>query len=122
MINEITKERFFLAYDKFPPNGWIKFAFKFFSKESEKKSLNLNNGFVFFLVGLFGIGFFCTVFNTIENFILLITGLYIIFLLLLIIYLFSAVILNNLRIKKIYMELGISRDEYNKLSKFYFKN
>lgn len=115
----ITEEKFLTTYNKYPPNGWIRFAFKYFSKESEKKDLILKNSFIFFLFGLFCVGFFATIFDTLRNYILISTIIYSTLLVGLILYLSSAVILNNIRIKKIYSELGISRDEYNNLSKMY---
>jgi len=118
--NTITKEKFLAVYNKYPASGWIRFAFKYFSNESEKNDLKLKNNYAFLLIGLFCVGFFGTVFNAPRKFIMLSTIIYSILLVLLVAYLSSAVILNNIRIEKIYTELGINRDEYNKLSELYF--
>jgi hypothetical protein len=117
---KITKEQFDAAYNKHLPSGWIKFAYKYFSKETEKKNMALKNGMVFFLLGLFLLGFFGTVFNASHKFIGIVTITYSIVLAVLVLYLFSAVFLNNWRIRKIRKELGVTAEEYNALvAKFY---
>lgn len=117
---KITKEQFDAAYNKHLPSGWIKFAYKYFSRETEKKDLALKNSLVFFLLGMFLLGFFGTVFNASHKFIGIATITYSIVLSALVLYLFSAVFLNNFRINKIRKILGVTKWEYNALvSKFY---
>jgi hypothetical protein len=120
LVDKVSKKRFLDVYNKYPANGWIRFAFKYFSNESEKNDLKLKNGYALLLIGLFCIGFFGTIFNAPRKFILLSTVIYSILLVVLVAYLSSAVILNNIRIKKIYSELNISRNEYNNLAELYF--
>jgi len=116
----ITKEEFDAAYNKHLPSGWIKFAYKYFSKETEKKDLALKRGLVYFLLALFAVGFFGTVFNAPVKLIGAVTIVYSIVLAVLVLYLFSAVFLNNARINKIRKELGVTKQEYNSLvEKFY---
>lgn len=116
----ITKSEFDAFYNTHPPNGWIKFAYKYFSKETEKKDLVLKHNLIFLLLGLFFIGFFSTAFNLPIPFIKISTLAYAAILSILVIYLFSAVVLNNLRIKKIRKALKVNKNEYNYLvNKFY---
>jgi hypothetical protein len=117
---KITKRQFDKVYGKYLPNGWIKFAFKYFSKSTEKENMSLRNNVMFFLGGLFLLGFFGTVFNAAPAFIAIVTITYSILLAGLVLYLLSAVLLNNKRIKKISKELDIDIAEYNRLvRKFY---
>ena len=116
----ITKEQFDAAYNKHLPSGWIKFAYKYFSTSTEQKNMSLKNGLAYFLGGLFLVGFLGTIFNANKNFLKFFIGAYAIMLSALVLYLFSAVILNKIRIGKIKKELGINSDEYNALiSKYY---
>jgi hypothetical protein len=117
---KITKTQFDAAYNKHLPNGWIKFAFKYFSKETEKKDMSLRNNLTFILLGFFLVGFFGTVFNATRILIGAATIVYLIILSILVLYLFSAVIMNNLRIKKIIKILGVNKQEYNTLVNKYY--
>ena len=112
---KITKESLLAVYDKYPASNWIKFAFKFFSSETEKKDMSLSNTVLYILISLFMVGFIGTIFNAPRKILLVSILSYTILLSILVIYLFSAVLLNNRRIKKIYTELGITRDEYMQL-------
>lgn len=116
----ITKRQFDAATKKHPANNWIKFAFKYFSSSTEKEDMNLKNGYVFTLLGLFFLGFFGTVFKASHAFIGIVTIAYVILLAILVFYLLSAIMLNNKRLKKVIKILGISKSEYNSLvRKFY---
>lgn len=117
---KITKEQFDAAYNKFPPSKYIQFAFKYFSKSAENKDMTINHMVTYILVGLFALGFFGTVFGAPRKLIVISTIIYLILLILLVGYLFSAIIFNNRRLDKICKELGVSREEYNALvGKFY---
>ena len=117
---KITKTQFDAAYNQHLPNVWIKFAYKYFSKETERKDMSLRNNLTFILLGLFLVGFFGTVFNVAKAIIGTATIIYSVLLSVLVLYLFSAVIMNNLRIRKIRKILGVSKQEYNALvNKFY---
>jgi len=119
-FRKITKKQFDAAYNKSLPSGWIRFAYKYFSKETEKKDMSLRNYLVGILLGLFLLGFFGTVFNASHAFIGTATIIYSILLSILVLYLFSAVFLNNRRLKKVMKVLGVSKSEYNWLvNKFY---
>ena len=116
----ITKEQFDAAYNKHLPNEWIKFAYKYFSQQTEKKDMSLKNGVAYILGGLFVFGLLGTMFNVSTVLIKAALIPYCVILVALVAYLFSAVILNNLRIRKIKKELGINSDEYDALvSKYY---
>ncbi len=117
---KITKRQFDKAYNTHLPNKWVKFAYKHFSKEAEKKDMALNNTLVFTLLGLFLVGFFGTVFNAPRPLIKWVTLGYAAILTILVLYLFSAVFMNNSRLKKVAKILGVNMKEYNKLAtKFY---
>jgi len=119
MWTNITKEQFDAACNKHLPSAWIKFAYKYFSKETEKKDMKLNKVIWYVLGVLFAIGFFGTAFHMPHFLIGLVTIPYAIILSVLVLYLFSAVKLNNLRLNKIAKELGVSNEEYDKLAMKY---
>jgi len=117
---KITKRQFDKAYNAHLPNWWIKFVFRFFSKETEKKDLVLSNTLTYTMLGLFGIGFFSRVFNAPEVVVKWATIPLMVILLLIGITMFSGFKLNNWRIRKIRKKLGVGKAEYNKLvTKFY---
>lgn len=120
MAEVVTKRQFDAAYKQHLPNGWIRFAFKYFSKETERENMSLRNHLVFFLLGLFLLGFFGTVFEASRAFIGIPTLIYSIVLSVLVLYLLSAVLMNNLRLRKIRKILGISRAEYMRLVRKYY--
>jgi len=120
IIDKISKEKFDIAYNNHLPNAWIKFAYKHFSRETEKKNMAVKDIVVCILIGLFLVGFIGAIFNTSTK---LIAGAiipYSILLAALVLYLFSAVFLNNRRIRKIRKELGITKDEYDALVSLYY--
>jgi len=117
---KITKRQFDAAYKKHLPNGWVKFAYKYFSKSTTKENMSLNNHITFFLIALFLLGFFGTAFKAAPAFIGTVTWIYMILLSTLVLYLLSAVLLNNRRLKKVMKILGVTKVEYNKLVKKYY--
>jgi hypothetical protein len=111
----ITLEQFEAAYNKHLPSGWIKFAYKYFSQKTEKKDMSVRTSMIYALLSVFLLGFLGTIFNAPKALIAGTTYTFSILLALLVLYIFSAVFLNNLRLKKIMKELGINKVEYNKL-------
>jgi len=118
---KITKKQFDTAYNQHLPSGWIRFAYKYFSKETEKKDMSLRNHLTFILLGLFLLGFFGTVFEASRAFIGTATIIYSILLSILVLYLLSAVLLNNRRLKRVMKVLGVSKSEYNWLADKYYR-
>lgn len=117
---DITKEEFDVAYDKYQPKGWIKFAFKYFSKSTEKKNMKLSNWVAGVLLGLFGVGLLGTILQWSRAIIGTVTITYSIGLAILVLFLLAAVWANNLRLKKIMKNLNINIYEYNLLvDRFY---
>ncbi len=114
-LNKITKKKFESVYNKHLPNGWIRFAYKYFSNNTEKKDMSVRNSVIYPLIILFLVGFIGTAFKASKELIGIVTICYSIILAILVLYLFSAVFLNNARIKTIAKELGITKEEYNKL-------
>ena len=82
--------------------------------------MNLRNHLTFFLLGLFLLGFFGTAFEASRAFIGIPTLIYSIVLATLVLYLLSAVLLNNRRLKSVQKILGISKAEYNRLARKYY--
>lgn len=117
---KVTKRQFDAAYKKHLPSGWIKFAYKYFSKSTQKENMSLNNTIVFILIGLFLVGFFGTAFNAPREIVKWVTIGYSLILSILVLYLLSAVLLNNRRLKKVQKILGISKTDYNKLVRKYY--
>lgn len=111
----VTKNEFIEAYNAYPPSKWIKFAYKYFSKETEKKDMSLRNHVTFLLLGLFFLGYFGTVLGASHAFIGIVTLWYAVLLSVLVLFLLSAVLMNNRRLKKVMKKLGINKAEYNKL-------
>jgi hypothetical protein len=121
IVDRISKEQFDVAYNKHLPSGWIKFAYKYFSKETEDGDMDVKNTVVYTLGGLFILGLIATMLNLSNKIILAFLVPYSIGLAVLVLYLFSAVILNNWRIRKIRKELGgITAEEYNILVSVYY--
>lgn len=119
-MENITKKIFVDAYNKFPPNKFIEFIFKYFSKRTEQKDVWVKNTFLGVVLALFFVGMIATVLKLKGIFILIPTLIYAGLLASLVISSSIAAFLNNLRIKKIRKELGgISRAKYDELVKKY---
>ena len=119
-VNDITKEQFDSTTNKHLPSGWVKLAFKYFSNTTESNDLSVKRSVIGLLSGLFFIGFMGTVLNVSRILIMIPTLIYMVLLSSLVIYISSAVILNNIRLKKIMNELGITKEEYNQLINKYY--
>jgi len=118
-VSKITKEQFLEAYNRHLPSTWTKFVFKYFSKDSLKEDLWLRKILQGILLGLFGLGMLGAIFNAIHTYMLLTTIPFGIILVLVALTMSSGAILNNLRIRKIRKELGISKWEYESLVSLY---
>ena len=120
MGTTITKEQFWAAYNKFQPNGWTKFIFKYFSKSTKNEDKWVKNIFVGVEIGLFLIGMIGTILEWNKSAIGIPTIIFGILLVTLVLGGFVAVFMNNFRIRKIRKELGgISKEEYNRLVEIY---
>jgi hypothetical protein len=111
----ITKKKFIETYAKHPPKKWIKFAFKYFSKETEAKNMKLSNSITWILGILFLFGLIGSIFNIPTAILAIVTYSFSAILATLVIFLMASVLCNNKRIKTIAKELDISIVEYNKL-------
>lgn len=118
--NQISKEEFDAVYEQYLPNQWIKFGFKYFSKETEMKDMYLKKNITYLLLSFFILGFIGTVFNLSKKIILISTILYSIIIFLFVGYMFSVVLLNNKRISKIANKLDITLEEYNLIVKKFY--
>lgn len=118
-----TKEEFWKAYNSFLPNKFIKFCYKYFSRDTEKKDMHVKKSVWGVLISLFAIGFFATAFNLPRAIIGPVTITYGILLAVLVLSLFAASFMNNARIAKIRKALGgISKEDYNKLVDQYYES
>jgi ABC-type phosphate/phosphonate transport system permease subunit len=119
-MNNITKAQFDRAYNQHLPAKWIQFAFRYFSKSTEKKDLKVSNIIVYILLATFLLGFFGTVMGWSRAVIGTVTFIYTGILTVLVGFLLAAVWSNNRRLKKIMKILGVTKQEYNDLvDKFY---
>ena len=109
-----TKQKGLDAYDKFGAPKWIKFAFKYFSKSTEKENMKPSNTIAWILGSLFLIGLFGTMFDLPWAVLLWVTMSYLVILVSLVGFCFAAVLVNNQRIRKVVKELGCSLTEWNK--------
>ena len=60
---DVTKEEYDAAYEKHLPKAWIRFAYKYFSKSTEKKDMKPSKTILGILMSLFLVGFFATAFK-----------------------------------------------------------
>jgi len=117
---DINYNEFINAYNKYPPNWWIRTVFKYFSKSNEtKKNMKVSNIFTGILIGLFSLGVLGIILNWSDKIIGIFTVLYSIILPTLIIFIFIGVWMNNKRIKKIAKLLNITIKEYDLISRRY---
>jgi pilus assembly protein TadC len=114
-----TKEEGIKAYGNNPAAKWIKFAFKYFSKSTEKENMKPSKAIVTILLVLFLSGFLATVLKLPRSIIGPITYAYAGILSVLVLFLLAAVTANNRRIKKVVKELGCSIEEWNKFVDVY---
>lgn len=118
-MKEITKEKFLAAEAKFPPSKWIKFGFKYFSKETKGSDKKVKKIVTIALVVLF-VFFMIAGFANIPTSVLIVPIiLYSAIIFGLALYMLSVALLNNNRLNKIRKELGISKEDYVILVKKY---
>jgi hypothetical protein len=121
ITDKISKAQFDHAYNHHLPSGWIKFAFKYFSRSTEMKDLSVKRTVVGILLGLFGLGFLATIIGLPKVLVGIPTIAYCMILATLVLYLFSAAFANNWRIRKIRKELWINKYEYDALVSAYYE-
>lgn len=115
----ISKERFLEVYNKHLPNKWTKFFFKYFSRFTENKDLWVMRMVQIILIILFLSGMGGTIFNLGRTFIGTVTYIFSGILILLVGTITSAIVMNNLRIRKIRKELVLTKNEYNYYVNYY---
>lgn len=119
VIERISKEKFLEAYNRHLPGEWTKFVFKYFSQSTVKEDLWLKRIVQGVLLGLFGLGMLGAIFNATRLYMLLTTIPFAIILVLVVLTMSSGAIFNNLRIRKIRKDLGITKSEYEILAQLY---
>lgn len=110
---KLLKEEFLKVYNKYLPNAWAKFTFRYFSTNTKYADYWVRNIFKGVELSLFGIGFFATVLSFPKFIIAISTITFSILLLLLGIVMLGGFVMNNRRIKKIIKELGLTDEEYD---------
>jgi hypothetical protein len=119
-VSKITKEQFDLAYNKFQPNAWIKFGFKYFSTSTLKENFKIRKSVTWVLGVLFGVGFLATVMGLPHNVIAIPVLTYAGILVALAIMMGGAALMNNWRIKKVQKELGVNIWQYEALVNMFY--
>jgi len=116
----ITKEQFLEAYNSYPPNFWIKFIYKYFSEGRKKEDSWFATAFVIIETVLFFSGMLGSILKWDYNIMVTIVFIFGALLFFVVFGGTIAVIMNNLRIKKIRKKLGgIDDVEYNILAEEY---
>jgi hypothetical protein len=119
-VENITKEQFLAACNKYPPNSWIKFAFKYFSQNTEKENKWVGKILQYVALALFLAGMIGAIFNFSPIYMKCITFPFCIIIVSISILMGGAATMNNLRIKKIIKELGgISKETYDAFASMY---
>ena len=114
----MTKEDFLVVYNRHRPNAWTRFAFKYFSQETTGDDDWVRDWTVIALGACFVLGLLFVISGK-ENWAKAPTLVFAVGLFSVVILMGGAKIMNNLRIKKIARELGISIGEYNHYANLY---
>jgi hypothetical protein len=116
----ITKEEFDRSYNKHLPGAFLRFAFRYFSKSTEKKDMKVSRSIAWVLGGSFLVGFLGTVLNLPRLVIAIGTYALCAILVGLAVIILGGAWGNNLRLRKVRKILNVSRREYEWLvDKFY---
>jgi hypothetical protein len=119
---EITKEVFLRAYNKNLPNGWTKFAFKYFSQSTKKEDKWISRIIRYILISLFALGFLGAVLDLNNNYMLMTIIPFVIILAGIVMPMLGGFLMNINRIRKIRKELGgITAQQYNLLALMYIE-
>jgi len=109
----ITKEQFLSACNNHPPNAWIRFAYKYLSKETTKEDAWLVRLLTRIMLTLFGVGIVMAAIGLEDKWIVIPTIPFGIILFLEVITIIGAGVQNNIRIRLIAIDLGITVKKYN---------
>jgi hypothetical protein len=114
----MTKEEFLAVYNRHQPNAWTRFAFMYFSQETTEEDGWLRRCLIIILLSLFVLGFFGVVINW-DDYVKWLTLPFGVILFGVVITMLGGGLMNNIRIRKISRELGISIGEYNHYANLY---
>ena len=109
----ITKEQFLAAYNKYPPNAWTRFAFKYFSSDTVYPDNKVSHFFGMIMIGFFSVGMILTIVGLTNKVIAIVFIPFAVGVLGVVGLTLAAKIMNNWRIRRIAKKLGISVKEYN---------
>jgi hypothetical protein len=121
-MKKISKSELDQISEKYPPNRWTKLAFKYFSSETDRKDMAPRKTLVGILMSFFLVGLLGTIFNAPRELIGTATLVYSGILVLLVLFMFIGGKMNDIRIKRICLELGVSIEEYHGLVDKYYQN
>ena len=116
----ITRAEFDKASDAYPPNAFVKFAYKYFSKSTEKGDMKVSRIFSWVLIGCFLAGFIATVLKLSWTMVAIPTFAVAGLLVLIAIIIGGAAFMNNARLRKVMKKLNVNKWEYAQLvERFY---
>jgi hypothetical protein len=114
----MTRQDFLAVYEEHQPNAWTRFAFKYFSQETTSDDDWVRDWAVISLGACFVLGLLFVISGK-EDLAKIPTLIFAVGLFSIVILMAGGKIMNNLRIKKIAKELGISIGEYNHYANLY---
>ncbi len=115
----VTKEKFLEVCNRHKPNLWTRLVYRYFSKETKPSDKYVSTIVLIFFLTSFIVGYIGTVLKMPKNIILVATLVYSIALALLVLFMAIGGLMNYIRIKNIMKELGVSKEEYEKLCGLY---
>jgi len=118
-IPPVTKEEFLEAWAKHPPNGWTRFAYRYFSRGTKKEDRWLSTCVFAVLIVFFLLGFFGTVLKPDVELVKYSTLALTAVLVLLFVLRMPAAVMNNLLVRRVRKELGLTLSEYERYASMY---
>lgn len=118
-MKKITKAKFLSVYNSTKANKFTLFVYRHFAKHDEGENTSMTPIVTISLLSLFMIGFVSTALDLPNQLIAISSILLSVIVFIVVIFIGLAIIMNNMRVKKIQRKLGISNEEYNILFEKY---
>lgn len=122
ILDRISEEQFLNAYNKYPPNKWIKLAFKYYSLSTLKEDMWVKRITNITLISLFLLGITGAIIGLKHTIVAIPTFTLAVFLGFLGIFRFGAFFMNNYRLRKIRKKLQVTKLEYDFLENVYLES
>ncbi len=119
-MENVTREQFFVAYTNHLPSDFTFFVFKYFSTSTPTENMKPSRNIMRILIAAFFLGFIGTILKLPRTLIAIPTYILVAVLTTVVGCMFFTHIANNLRLRRIAKELGVTREEYNQLAFKYF--